>query len=78
LIPSGDEEAMKCFVAKYGPLSVGITVGSTSLESGDNNAMAIKKSEEAVPGDMSRYDGGVWSDPEGNCTDRETDHEGNL
>jgi Papain family cysteine protease len=57
-LPSLDEDAMKCFVARHGPLAVEITVGGTSL----------LKGKGALVGGVTSYSSGVWEDIEGACT----------
>lgn len=64
-IADGDEKAMKCFVARHGPLSVYITIGKTTFGS------------TTTTGGIANFAGGVWDDPEGVCkADVPIDHAG--
>jgi C1A family cysteine protease len=53
-----NEEAMKCYVANYGPLTVGITTV------GNNN----------YPSGLREYNRGIYTDPGNTCEGKQIDH----
>lgn len=62
-IPAGDEKAMMCYIANYGPIVAAIAADHTSL---------------ITDARFRNHYEGIWSDPSGTCIGRDVDHEGKI